>query len=125
MLGVNYPDELFCMWQADPQAPENVFRKRVSHALSGTNEEEIREFEKVKEGWLKPHIARGDQNKWLYGPLFCYEEKVATVSYNPSHKVIRQRLSYSYTSSFSLHRLISIVMKKCSVPAIGTKSMTI
>ena len=81
VLGVDYPDQLFCLNEADPQAVGNVFRRRAFHVLADANKEERRDIEELtrNEGWLKPRFEWGDRNRWYYGPLYCYEEKVAKV----------------------------------------------
>ena len=87
VLGVNYPDELFCLYESDPQAPSNVFKRRFVHVLKDANVDEVREIEQISrnEEWLKPLFDLGDQDGWFYGPLFCYEEKVINVSHKLLH----------------------------------------
>ena len=82
VLGVNYPDELFCLYESDPLAPWNIFYSRFFHVLKDANEDEVREIEQIsrKEGWLKRLFDWGDQNGWLEGPMYCYEKKVINVS---------------------------------------------
>ena len=118
VLGVNYPDELFCSYEADPQAPSNAFDRRLFHVFADANEDEVREIEQIsrKEGWLKRLFDWGDQNGWLGGPLFCYEEKVINVSQTTGSLDI-----FDFISSFRLQQLTSTVRDICLVPAIDTK----
>ena len=118
VLGVNYPDELFCLYESDPLAPWNIFYRRFFHVFADANEDEVREIEKLSknERWLKPFFDFGDQNGWLYGPMFCYEEKVINVR----HKTASMDIFY-YLSSFRLQQLTSSVKDICLVPAIDSK----
>ena len=118
VLGVNYPDELFCSYEADPQAPSNAFDRRLFHVFADANEDEVREIEQISgnEGWLKPFFDLGDQDGWFYGPMFCYEEKVINVSHKTASIDI-----FDYISSFRLQQLTSTVKEICLVPAIDTK----
>ena len=81
VLGVNYPNELFCLYEADPHAPEDVFLRRAFHVLADANDLELREIEELtrEEGWLTPYFDIGEIYGWFFGPLYCYEEKVMNV----------------------------------------------
>ena len=88
VLGVNYPDELFCLNEIEPQAFVNIIRRRAFYVLGDAKEEERREIEELtfsealqtdSEGWLKSHFEFGYKNNWFWRPLFCYEQKVANV----------------------------------------------
>ena len=83
VLGVEYPDELFCVNEADDKAAWNVFRIRAFHVLADANKEERKEIAGLtrNERWLRSRIEWGDSQRWYYGPLYCYEEKVANVSH--------------------------------------------
>ena len=82
VLGVNYPDELFCLYELDPLAPWNIFNSRFIHVFDDASEDEVREIEQrsENEGWLKHLFDLGNRNRWFYGPMFCYEENVINVS---------------------------------------------
>ena len=74
--GVDYPDELFCWYEADPNAPNIIFRRRACHVLADAKKEEIREIEELSGVfWVQLVTDFG----WLK-PVYCYEEKVASVS---------------------------------------------
>ena len=81
VLGVDYPNELFCLYEADPHAPEEVFLWRAFHVLADANDLELREIEELtrEEGWLTPHFDISERNGWFFGPLYCYEERVMNV----------------------------------------------
>ena len=81
VLGIKR-DELFRLVEAYPEASENIFWSRAFHVLANANKEQILEIEElcdIKD--LRDTIDWGNnQLKWLYGPLYCYEEKVVNVS---------------------------------------------
>ena len=100
VLGVSYPNELFCLLEIDPQAPWHIFSSRVFYVLADAHKEEIREIEQLfrNEEWLKPHFDWGHRNKWFLGPLYCYEKKVINVSQNSGFMVIISSESHNYGS---------------------------
>ena len=122
VLGVKYPDELYCVNEVDPLAISYILQHRASHVLADANDNKVREIEQLteKEGWLKPFIEFGDQSRWFIGPLYCYEEKVINVSQNYASMRIFYSINY-----FRSHQLTLTVMKRFSPRAINIKSMTI
>ena len=81
VLGANYPNELFCLYEADPHAPEDVFLRRAFHVLADANAIELGEIEELtrEEGWLTPYVDIGEIYGWFFGQLYCYEERVMNV----------------------------------------------
>ena len=118
VIGVNYPDELFCLYESDPEAPGIIFSLRLFHVLGDANEDEVREIEQISgnEGWLKPYFDIGNQYGWFFGPLYCYEDEVINVSHVSSSIGIS-----NFISSIRLHQLTSTVMGICLRHAIDTK----
>ena len=81
VLKVDYPDELFCLFESDSILPSNVYQMRLFHVLDDASENEVIEIEQLtgNEGWLKSYFEWGEQNRWYYGPLFCHEAGVINV----------------------------------------------